>query len=96
MLVSNGKGIVPGWRIVSALGGFKDRQPSCDNREVNNKGRREVLNHGISEHPNARSGLLSLSYYPTAQEIKSFLNRLAPFHRTGRQGGNTDDPAEIH
>lgn len=57
-----------------------------------------MLNHGITEPwlSISHSGLHSLSYYPTAQEIKSFLNRMAPFHRTGKQEDNTYDPAEIH
>ena len=45
--------------------------------------------------PKAHSGLPSWSYYSTAQEIKSFLKRLAPFHRTGGRGDNTDDPTDI-
>lgn len=32
---------------------------------------------------------------PIAQGIKCFFKRLAPFHETGRQGDNTDDPTEI-
>lgn len=58
------------------------RQPSSI---IMGKGRTEILNHGI-EHPNARSGLHSLSHCPTAQGVKSFLKRLAPFHRTGMGG----------
>lgn len=57
---------------------------------------RETFNYGITEHPNARSGLDSLNHYPTVQRTKYFLKKLAPFHRTGRQEDNTDDPTEIH
>lgn len=61
-----------------------------------NKGRRETLNGGITEHPK-----LALLYLPEVitqqlKGFKSFLKRLAPFHRTDRQGENTDDPTEIH
>lgn len=63
---------------VSFPGGFKDRQPSSNEGEVN-KGRREIFNHDITD-PNACSGLHSLNYYSTVQGIKNFLKRLAPFH----------------
>lgn len=72
----------------------QDRQPSYNHRERNDKG--ASLHHGMPEHPHAHSALHSLLYYPIAQGINCFFKRLAPFHRTGRQGDNTDDPTEIY
>lgn len=66
VLCFNWKRNIHRWRQVSFLGRFKDRQPAYNNEEVNNKGRREILTHGSTEHPNAHSGLLSLNYYSTA------------------------------
>jgi hypothetical protein len=88
-----GKGIFKSWKNISLLGELKMTQPLW-NQGGNKWPGKESLSQDVTKHDNSE---LCIPYYSTAQGIKSYLKRLAPFQTTGsKQEDNADNSTERH